>query len=116
MKLAKGGSGIGKLSKLFKSIFFRRKVSFISYENDDVSKLSAPNQRNVCLKDEFFHDLLDSVIGAAYSVERRFTYVEVADLIRVDIAEFLCASAYHSSVRAKMKSLKRKAQLKGFFS
>ncbi|MEI4790395.1 hypothetical protein WAX46_08745 [Bacillus sp. FJAT-53060] len=93
---------------MFKSIFFRRKVSFISYENDDVSKLSAPNQGNVCLKDELFHALLYSAVGDASSVERRFTYVEVADLIRVDIAEFLCVSAYYSSVRAKMKTVKRR--------
>ncbi|GLF91122.1 hypothetical protein Saga11_23810 [Bacillus safensis] len=86
-----------------KSIFFRRKVSFITYENDDVSKLSASNQRNVCLKDEFFHDLLDSAIGAADSIEGCFTNVEVANLIRMDIAEFLCDSADDSSVRAEKK-------------
>lgn len=39
----KGWSSVGKLSKLFKNIFFRRKVSFITYENDDVSKLPASN-------------------------------------------------------------------------
>ncbi|MDG3044144.1 hypothetical protein OE903_10225 [Bacillus sp. B6(2022)] len=51
MKLEKG-SGIGKLSKLFKSIFFRRKISFIAYENDALSKLPASNQRNVRFEDE----------------------------------------------------------------
>lgn len=91
---------------MFKNIFFRRKISFITYENDDVSKLPASNQRNICLKNEFFHDLLDSVIGAADSIERCFTYVEVAGLIRLDIAEFLCASADHSSVRAEIKLIK----------
>ncbi|GLJ03845.1 hypothetical protein OAS1_30940 [Bacillus sp. YKCMOAS1] len=91
---------------MFKNIFFRRKVSFITYENDDVSKLPASNQRNVYLKNEFFHDLFDSAIGAAGSIERCFTYAEMADLIRLDIAEFLCASADHSSVRAEIKLIK----------
>lgn len=91
---------------MFKNIFFRRKVSFITYENDDVSKLPASNQRNVCLKNEFFHDLFDSAIGAARSIERCFTYVEMASLIGLDIAEFLCASADHSSVRAEIKLIK----------
>ncbi|WP_155887879.1 hypothetical protein [Bacillus xiamenensis] len=112
MKLEKRGRGIGKLSKLFKSIFFRRKISIITCENHALSKLPAPNQRNVRFEDEFFHDLLDSTVGAAYSDERCFTYAEVADLIRMDFAEFLCASADHSSVRAKGKALK--AQQKGF--
>lgn len=70
-----------------------------------MSKLSASNQRNICLKNDFFHDLLDSVIGAAHSIERCFTDVEVANLIRMDIAEFLCASTDDSSVRAEKKPI-----------
>ena len=70
-----------------------------------MSKLSASNQRNVWLKNDFFHDLLDSAIGAAHSIERCFADVEVANLIRMDIAEFLCASADDSSVRAERKPI-----------
>ena len=80
-----------------------------------MSKLSAPNQRNVCLKDEFFHDLLDSAIGAAYSVERRFTYVEVADLIRVDIAEFLCASSLSFIGTSLSEDNEKKSPANGLF-
>ncbi|BDC57978.1 hypothetical protein NC3_09380 [Bacillus altitudinis] len=85
---------------MFKSIFFRRKISFIAYENDALSKLPASNQRNVRFEDELFDDLFDSTVGTTYSDERCFTYAQMAHLIRMDLAEFLCTSANHSSVRA----------------
>lgn len=71
-----------------------------------MSKLSASNQRNLCIENEFFHDLLDSAIGDAHSIERGIAYVEVADLIRMAPIEFLCISADHTSVRADITTLK----------
>ncbi|MGQ7867209.1 hypothetical protein [Bacillus sp. WC2502] len=106
MKRRKGGIVLGSCPNCSKAFSFVEK--FHLSHTKMMMCPSCPHQikETFVSKMSFFHALFDSAIGDAHSIERGFTHVEVADLIRMDPIEFLCTSADHSSVRADITTIK----------
>ena len=87
MKQGKGGVALGSCPNCSKTFSFVEK-----FHLSHTKMMMCPSCRHQ-IKETFvskmsFYDLLDSTIGAADSIERCFTYVEVAGLIRWILLNF----------------------------